>query len=352
VNSLERLIASGRGEPLDCIPVAPGIGHYAAYQARQPMTRVAYDPELMADVVLRSLERHGYDSISPITDYGIGTESMGSTPVIREWEQTFVADFAVRERRDVALLKLPDPLHDGRMPVVIGCEQILMEKVGDRIGVNGGLAGPLSFAANLRGSQQILYDVVEDPALVHELLRLATEAGKAFGEAQIVHGGVKTVNVYEPLSALISPHMADEFSFPYLTELIGHLKQAGALVLLHICNDTTRLLERMIRSGADILSLDVQVDLARAKEVSAGRASLSGNVATQNLAWRSAAEVYAETVRAIESAAAGGRYTVSSSCEVPIETPAENIDAMVRAARVFGAEFLRRIAHAQPAGLA
>ena len=97
MNSLERLIASGNGEPVDVVPVAPGIG--------EPMTKVAYDPQLMAHVVLRSLERHGHDSCSPITDYGIGTESMGSTPTIRDWEQTFVADFAVKSRADVARLR-------------------------------------------------------------------------------------------------------------------------------------------------------------------------------------------------------------------------------------------------------
>jgi uroporphyrinogen decarboxylase len=340
MNSLERLIASGKGEPLDCVPVAPGVGHYAAYQARQPMTRVAYDPELMAEVVLKALDRHGYDACSPITDYGIGTESMGSMPVIRDWEQTFVGEFAVKGRHDVVGLKLPDPLRDGRMPVIIQCEQILVERVGQTHGINGGLAGPLSFAANLRGPQQMLYDMLEDPALVHELVRLATEAGKAFGAAQIQQGGVKTVNIYEPLAALISPAMSDEFSFPYLTELVAYLKALGATVLLHICNDTTPLLERMIRSGADILSVDRQVDLTRAKQLARGRVSFSGNVATQHLAWRTPEVIYAEACRCIEQGALGGRYTVSSSCEVPIETPAENIDAMVRAAREFGAAFL------------
>ena len=87
---------------------------------------------------------------------------MGSTAVIRDWEQTFVADFAVKSRADVARLRLPDPLRDGRMPVIIECERILVEKVGYGRGVNGGLAGPLSFAANLRGPQQILYDMLDD----------------------------------------------------------------------------------------------------------------------------------------------------------------------------------------------
>lgn len=342
MNSLERLIASGKGEPLDCVPVAPGIGHYAAMLARQPMTRVAWNPELMAEVVIASVERHGHDSCSPITDYGLGTESMGSTVVIGDWAQTYVAAYAVQSEADVGRLKLPDPLRDGRMPVIIECEQILVARLGDRVGINGGLAGPLSFAANLRGPQQILYDMVDCPWLVHELLAIALEAGKEFGQAQVIHGGVRTVNIYEPMAALISNSMVEEFSFAYLEPLIRHLKNLGALVLLHICNDTTRLLSRMVEIGADILSLDVQVDLARAKEMVAGRASLSGNVATNHLVFLSAEEIYRESCRCIEKAARGGRYTLSSSCEVPLETPPANIDAMVRAAREFGAAFLRQ----------
>ncbi len=340
MNSLERLIASGKGQPLDCVPVAPGIGHYAAIKAGQPMTKVAWDPALMAEVVLRSVQRHGHDSCSPITDYGHGTESMGSRAVIREWEQTYVTDFAVQCEADLARLKLPDPCRDGRMPVIIECEQILVATIGDRVGINGGLSGPLSFAANLRGPQQLLYDMLDRPALVHRLLGLGLEATQAFGAAQIERGGVKTVNIYEPMATMISNRMVEEFSFHYLEQLIRHLKARGSLVLLHICNDTTRLLNRMVEIGADILSLDVQVDLAEAKRIVAGRAGISGNVATWDLARRSPDEIYAQACRCIEQAAAGGRYTLGSSCEVPYETPEANIDAMVRAAREFGAQYL------------
>ena len=341
MNSLERLIASSKGQKLDCVPVAPGIGTYAAVKAGQPMTKVAWDPELMAMVIIRSIERHGHDSCSPITDYGLGTESMGSKVFIRDWEQTYVSDFAVKSDSDVAHLRLPNPLIDGRMPVIIQCEQILMEKLGEIIGINGGLSGPLSFATNLRGPQQIIYDLVQKPKLVHQLLEISLQATKDFGEAQIVHGGVKTINIYEPMCALISNRMVEEFSFEYLEKLIHHLKGLGALVLLHICNDTTRLLNRMVEIGSDILSLDVQVNLAEAKQIVAERASISGNVATWNLAMSSPEEIYQESCRCIERCAEGGHYTLGSSCEVPLETPVENIDAMVRAARKFGSNFLR-----------
>ena len=343
MNSLERLIASGKGEQLDHVPVAPGIGHYAARIAGQPMTQVAWNPELMAQVVIQSVERHGYDSCGPITDYGIGTESMGSRVVIRDWEQTYVDQFVVQYESDMAKLKLPDPYADGRMPVILECEQILMARLGNMVGVNGGLAGPLSFASNLRGPQQLLWDMMDRPKLVHELMAISFEASKSFAEAQVIHGGIKTLNIYDPIAALISNAMLEEFCFPYLEPLIHHVKQLGCLALLHICNNTTRMLERMVQIGADILSLDVQVDLARAKQVVGQRASISGNVATNNLVNLSPAEIYLESCRCIEQAAAGGRYTLGSSCEVPMETPAENIDAMVRAAREFGSKYLRQV---------
>ena len=76
-------------------------------------------------------------------------------------------------------------------------------------------------------------------------------------------------------------------------------------------------------------------------------ASLSGNVATNHLALMTPEQIYQESCRCIEKAAKGGRYTLSSSCEVPFETPAENIDAMVRAARDFGARFLRQLEEAE-----
>lgn len=342
MNSLERLIASGNGDRLDCVPVVPGIGHYAAVKAGQPMTKVAFDPELMAEVVIRSVERHQHDSCSPITDYGLGTESMGSHSVVRDFEQTYVTDFVVQSEADIAKLSLPDPLRDGRMPVIIECEKILVEQIGNIVGINGGLSGPLSFATNLRGPNQILRDLIENPKTVHKLLEISLEATKSFGGAQIVHGGMKTINIYEPMAALLSNTMAEEFSFFYLEKLISDIKALGSLVLLHICNDTTRMLNRMVEIGADILSLDIQVDLAKAKEIIADRAGISGNVATYNLAQSTPEQIYREACRCIEKVAAGGRYTLSSSCEVPYETPEENIDAMIRAAREFGARFLRK----------
>ncbi len=69
--------------------------------------------------------------------------------------------------------------------------------------------------------------MIDRPKMVHELVAIALEATKAFGEAQIVHGGVKTINIYDPMAIMISNPMVEEFSFAYLEALIRHIKSLG-----------------------------------------------------------------------------------------------------------------------------
>ncbi len=111
-------------------------------------------------------------------------------------------------------------------------------------------------------------------------------------------------------------------------------------MLLHICDDTTRLLNRMVEIGADILSLDVQVDMAHAKEI-VGRPGI--DIGQRGHQPPGPPEPGRDIPGIVPLHRKGrqraGGYTLSSSCEVPYETPPENIDAMVRAAREFGAEF-------------
>ena len=340
MNALERHIATLRGEKIDRIPVSPIVSHQAAVEAGEPMTKVAYNPELMADVLLRSLNKHGYDSIRPIGDCGLGTECMGSKAHIRDWEQTAVYEYGVKSPEDVIKLRIPDPMKDGRMPIFLECQRILAESVGDIIEVGGGITAPLSFAGCLRGTLELTKDLRTNPVLAHDLVQISLEAGKAFGEAQIKYGGVKSINLYEPFASLISNQMVDEFSFYYLQQLIAHLKNLGVTVLLHICQDTTRLLNRMVEIGADILSLDVEVDLGHAKEIVAGRACLQGNVSSITLATKQPEDVYAESCRCIQKAGIGGKFILSSACEVPVDTPPENLDAMLRASKEFSPKLI------------
>ena len=332
MNAIERFKLASEGKTTDRVPVEPGIGHYAAMLAKKPLTEVLVNPELMAEVVLGAQARHGYDRVCPITDWGLSTSSMGCVVELKEWEHCKVVEAALKDKSDIAKLKVPNPLTDDRTPVVIEAERIMKERVGDNIRVNGAVAGPLSITSVLRGMEETFFDLSEDPDFIHEVTRIGLEVCKTFGEAQIMNGGVDTIFIYDPTATLLSEPMADEFCFPYLKELITYLNGLGAHVHLHICGDTTRLLEKIVAVGADSIAAHAAVDLREWKEILGDRAVVYGNIDSSKLAMSTSEKIYAEARACLETAAKGGRYVLSSECEVPLETPPENLDAMMKAA--------------------
>ena len=83
-------------------------------------------------------------------------------------------------------------------------------------------------------------------------------------------------------------------------------------------------------TGADILSVD-NVELAFARRKAGKDTVLMGNVPT-DLIMQGPAEKVLETARACLKDA-GPRFILSSACDSPRDTPAENVKAIVEAAR-------------------
>jgi uroporphyrinogen decarboxylase len=96
------------------------------------------------------------------------------------------------------------------------------------------------------------------------------------------------------------------------------------------------MLELMTESGADLVSVD-RVDLADALRKVGGKVRVVGNFGTSDIWLGSAAEIETAVeamVKASRSCPKG--YVASTGCEVPVETPPENVDAFIRAAREAG----------------
>ena len=90
----------------------------------------------------------------------------------------------------------------------------------------------------------------------------------------------------------------------------------------------------LAESGADILDIDWQVDMADAKRLVAGKATVRGNLNPSTLLLQGTPEeIYEEAVRIINTAGAGGGIILGSGCDIPIPTPYENIDAITKASK-------------------
>jgi uroporphyrinogen decarboxylase len=92
----------------------------------------------------------------------------------------------------------------------------------------------------------------------------------------------------------------------------------------------------MLEADYDVWSLD-SVDMGEAKQAAGHRVALIGNVVPAHLLKDTPEQIDAEARIVCEKAMGSPRgFSLASGCEVPIDTPPANIDALINAARKYG----------------
>jgi uroporphyrinogen decarboxylase len=168
------------------------------------------------------------------------------------------------------------------------------------------------------------------------MMRFSMEMELEFGLAQI-EAGARYIGVGDAIATLISPKHFEQFNFPYVAELIARLKKAGARVKYHACGNTRALLPLFAKLGADILNLDSLVDLAQVKEMMGAEVCIKGNLDPVRVLLNGTPESISAAVReCIQIGGQGGGFILSPGCEVPRDTPPENFEAFVQAAKMYG----------------
>jgi uroporphyrinogen decarboxylase len=103
---------------------------------------------------------------------------------------------------------------------------------------------------------------------------------------------------------------------------------------LHICGNSTKVLDLYAETGADLIEIDNMVDLATARQKIGDRVTLVGNVHTvTELLQGNRQTVRDASQRCIEQAGGGRGFVLGSGCIVPRRTPIENLQEMVSVAR-------------------
>jgi len=173
------------------------------------------------------------------------------------------------------------------------------------------------------------------PKEVHKLLEIMTEIAIEIGKRQI-EIGTHGIMMEDPSAAaqVISPKHYKEFAYPYEKKVCEALRKYGGDVIIHICGNTTPILQELAKTGAKCLSVDESVDLAYAKKILGNRVALFGNVSVETLFKGRGNDVENNVKQCIEKAGNAG-YIVSSSCGLHARTPFENLFIMVKASRKY-----------------
>lgn len=299
------------------------VADHAARLAGVKVRAAATDAGILARVLAAARERYDSDLVLVFADTVVEAEALGAAVELPEDDNALLIapPAAVREA---------DPERDGRMPVILEAVRRLRKELGDSIPVFGSLKGPFSLAAFLAGIEDLLGAVIVSPARARRFLDLALDNQLRFAAAIVRAGGIPFIGDPVASGSLIGPAVFREFAAPYLRRLVEAVHGLGAPCGLHVCGRTLEILPELVGTGADILSLE-EPDLSAVRARVGPEPVLMGSVPTELVRSGSAAAVRAATRRCL--AAAGPRLILSTACDVPADSPPENVTAVVAAAR-------------------
>ncbi len=331
----ERVTAVLSGAGVDHPPVLPIVHTALARIFNVSLGQYFTDPGAMARVTIESAGRFGLDGVQLTLGVVAEPEALGAT-----MEKPQDSAPILKERLLADLSRLDDlrgrcVSQGGRLPMYQAAVGKVVREVGDRVFIISTLRGPLNIAAQLRGVEQILIDMIENPADALRILEFTTEVAVQVSQASLQSGAHALMFGEATCSPnFISPAMYRRFVQPLHTQLMSRVKEMGwQYAGLHVCGNITPILEDLIATGAGLLDVDYQVDAIKAVDMARGRVALRGNLDPSSLFYLGTADEVHKQTTALCNVVKGSRWILSSGCDIPAGTPAENIEALVRAAR-------------------
>ena len=319
-----------RGQPVDRLPNIAITMMKAANEIGVPYKTYALDAEAHARGQLAICRKYGIDQVSGISDPAVEAADLGAEVVYRDDAPPTIdeGNAVLADTTRLARLKVPDPWAGPRMRKRIDAIALLRKGV-DGQAVEGWIEGPIAEACDLRGVSTIMTDFYDDPSFVRDLIAFVFEVGMAFARAQ-VEAGADYIGVGDAAASLIGPEFYREFAWEYERKLVDELHRMGVPVRLHICGNITPLLTMLCDVKADIVDLDSMVSVKEAREKLGPERCLSGNINPVSVLLNGTPALVAARLEECFGDAGGRFYAVAAGCEVPRDTPEQNLHAMAR----------------------
>ena len=248
---------------------------------------------------------------------------------------------------DIERYPWPDPLDPGITAGLADEARDLHEDTDYAVVADSGFQNLWELVWMLRGFEQALIDLADDPEFVHALMARLLEINKtATGRfLDLVGRDIDVLRMSDDLGTqrglVMSLDMYRRLVKPYFREYVRFCRsRTDARIFFHSCGDVADLIGDLVEVGVDVLN-PVQVaalgDTATLKARFGDRIAFWGGIDTQHvLPHGSVADVEEEVRRRIRDFAPGGGYVIASVHNIQPDVPPENILAMADAARRYG----------------
>ncbi len=277
------LVRAARGRPGARPPVwfmrqaGRSLPEYRALRVGTGMLQACRTPDLVTEITLQPVRRHGVDAailfsdiVIPLVAIGLDVDIVAGTgPVVSE---------PVRSAADVARVR---PLEPGDVAYIDEAVRQLVTELGP-VPLIGFAGAPFTLASYLieggpsRDHARTKALMHSEPDVWHALLaRLAAVTG-AFLRVQ-VDAGVSVVQLFDSWAGALSAADYAEFVLPHSALALGALDDTD-VPIIHFGVGTGELLPQMRLVGADVVGVDWRTPLDDAARRIGPNAVVQGNL--------------------------------------------------------------------------
>lgn len=375
MTSRERLIKVLNGEIPDHVPVAPDTSNMipARLTGKPFWDLYLYQDPPIWKAYIDCVKHFGFDSLMDgyvqilFDDLGEIDNTWQEVIVYRNEERIITQKYRIINGKkewdqNVAVYYKDNPPTHGLNPEAIGLPRIpdryeeiegrkewpqgeeLLKLVKEDLGDHG-LVGVWCGTTKFLHTEQEIYDFYDNPEKYYkkseELFKYYVKRFSKLMSLEtkpdfICVGGSGTF-IHQ------TPEIFRELALPIVKEITAMAKKRGIPTHVHSCGPE-KLLVKIMAEETDLTVIDPlevppmgDCDIKELKKLYGDKLVLKGNLHTTNVMLNGSVQDVIEASRkAIDDAAAGGRFILSTGDQCGRDTPDENIFAMIETAKTYG----------------
>lgn len=328
----ERVLMTLNHEMADRVPWVPFAGVHAASLIGKNATEALTDGDVLFDSLMEVKKLYAPDGMPVVFDLQVEAEILGCELVWADEAPAAVRTHPLADKTEM-LCDCSQPAPDkGRLPMILDVMKRMSAEVGEDTALYGLICGPFTLASHLRGND-LFMDMILDENYVKTLMEYTTTTALKMVDMYI-DAGMDVIAVVDPLVSQISPEHFEGMCHEAFKTVYDYIRAKGKASSFFVCGNATRQLDVMCKTGPDSISVDENVVMKTAKEITDKyNIAIGGNIPLTTLMLHGTQQENMKYVVNMLDELSHDNLIIAPGCDMPFFVPAENAIGVAQAVR-------------------
>jgi len=332
MNGKDRILKTLKHEKVDRVAWVPFAGVHAGSLIGKNATEMLSNGQNLFDGLMQVHKLYQPDGMPVIFDLQVEAEILGCELHWAEFGPPSVKTHPLAETNEMLCDCLQPAADKGRLPMILDVMRKIKAEVGADTALYGLICGPFTLASHLRGNE-LFMDLILEEEYVQSLMAYTTTTALKMIDLY-AEAGMDVIAVVDPLVSQISPdHFTDACHTAFKT-IFDYVRAKGLASSFFVCGNATRQLEVMCLTGPDSISIDENVNMKSAKEITDRfNVAIGGNIPLTTLMLHGTQQENMKYVVNMLDTLGHDNLIIAPGCDMPYHVPAMNTIGAAQAVR-------------------